>query len=178
MTIAEEKHNLRIHIRNLKSAYSKKQLEEKSKIALSKILNHPLYKKAKVVMLYNALPDEIDTTALIEDALKSKKVVLPKVNGLDIIPVEYTKETPLENGSFNIQEPEGKTYTGEYDLIIIPGMAFDKKGNRLGRGKGFYDRFLVQKASTPFMGVCFDFQFLSSIPHENFDRAMNEVIHS
>ena len=73
-------------------------------------------------------------------------------------------------------EPISEPFTGEIDLIIVPGMAFDNSGHRLGRGKGFYDRFLAQHPDVYTIGLCFDFQYFDKIPSESFDKKVDEVI--
>ena len=96
--------------------------------------------------------------------------------GNDIIPVEYGKDTDFAVGDFNILEPQNEPYTGNFDLIVVHGVAFDRQGNRLGRGKGYYDRFLCQHLKVKRIGICFDFQLVDSIPTEPFDIRMDEVI--
>lgn len=177
MTLSEEKKALRLQIRAKKVSHTASELKEQSLRLQKMILEHPIYKNAHTIMLYNALPDEVGTALLLKKALKDKRVILPKVEGPDIVPVEIFPDTDFIKGSFSIIEPEGETYHGDYDLIIIPGMAFDKKGNRLGRGKGFYDRFLVLHPHTPLMGLCYDFQYIDEIPTEDHDQRMTEIIH-
>ena len=83
-----------------------------------------------------------------------------------------------QTGSYSIQEPIGEEFTcyKEIALAIVPGMAFDKKGNRLGRGRGFYDRTLPKLAEAYKIGLCFPFQFLESIPCEAYDIKMDAVL--
>lgn len=92
----------------------------------------------------------------------------------------FTSEEEMKTGAFGISEPTGLTFDklDEIDLIIVPGMAFDKEGHRLGRGKGFYDRFLSQPniMSTYKIGICLPHQLLEAIPTEAHDITMNEVI--
>lgn len=93
---------------------------------------------------------------------------------LEILPYE---ETRLELGSFQIEEPTGNDLTDvdDIELMVIPAVAFDRKGNRLGRGKGFYDRLLKTSRATK-IGVGYEFQLLDSIPCEPHDVAMDMVI--
>ena len=91
---------------------------------------------------------------------------------------EYNKNASLNKGAFNIMEPYGTPYTNysEIDLAIIPGMAFDNNGNRLGRGKGYYDRLLEKMTSIYKIGICFPFQMVDNVPTECTDIKMNEII--
>ena len=171
-----EKKELRAHIKTLKKQHNKEQLLEQSEQILAKLEQHPDFAKAEIVMLYSALPDEVQTQAFLEKWHLKKKIILPTVVGDDIIPVEYGKDTAFAVGDFNILEPQNEPYTGGFDLIIVPGVAFDRKGNRLGRGRGYYDRFLCQHLDVKCIGICFDFQLVDEVPAEAFDIRMDEVL--
>ena len=171
-----EKKELRAHIKTLKKQHTKEQLLEQSEQILAKLEQHPDFAKAETVMLYSALPDEVQTQAFLEKWHLKKKIILPTVVGDDIIPVEYGKDTAFAVGDFNILEPQNEPYTGGFDLIVVPGVAFDRKGNRLGRGRGYYDRFLCQHLDVKRIGICFDFQCVDEVPAEPFDIRMDEVL--
>ena len=155
---------------------SKEQLLEQSELILAKLEQHPDFIKAERVMLYSALPDEVQTQAFLERWHLRKTIILPTVVGDDIIPVAYGKDTDFAVGDFNILEPQNEPYTGDFDLIVVPGVAFDRQGNRLGRGKGYYDRFLCHHLDVKRIGICFDFQLVDEVPAEPFDIRMDEVI--
>ena len=87
-----------------------------------------------------------------------------------------TMSSPTTVGDFNILEPQNDPYTGGFDLIIVPGVAFDRHGNRIGRGKGYYDRFLCQHLDVKRIGICFDFQLVDEVPTDPLDIKMDEVI--
>ena len=171
-----EKKELRAHIKALKKQRSKEQLLEQSEKILAKLERHPDFVKAERVMLYNALPDEVQTLEFLKKWHLKKQIILPTVVGDDIIPVEYAKETTFAVGDFNILEPQNEPYQGGFDLMVVPGVAFDRQGNRLGRGKGYYDRFLSQHLTVKRIGICFDFQLVEEVPAEPFDIRMDEVI--
>ncbi len=172
------KTELRSYIKTLKKQHSKEELLEQSKLILNKLENHKSFKEAEIVMLYSSLPDEVDTHDFLERWRNEKKIILPTVVGDDIIPVELSKETDFAIGDFNILEPQNEPYDGSYDLIIVPGVAFDRNGNRIGRGKGYYDRFLCKHLDVKRIGICFDFQLIDNVPTEDNDIKMNEVITS
>ena len=171
-----EKKELRAYIKALKKQHTIEQLLEQSEKILAKLEQHPDFINAEKVMLYSALPDEVQTQTFLEKWHLKKTVILPTVVGDDIIPVEYGKDTAFAVGDFNILEPQNEPYKGSFDLIIVPGVAFDRQGNRLGRGKGYYDRFLCQHLEVRRIGICFDFQLVDAIPTEPFDIKMDEVI--
>ena len=170
------KTELRSHIKALKRQHSKEELLEQSKVILNKLECHKSFIEAKTVMLYSSLPDEVHTHDFLEKWRNEKKIILPTVVGDDIIPVELSKETDFAIGDFNILEPQNEPYNGNYDLIVVPGVAFDKNGNRIGRGKGYYDRFLCKHLDVKRIGICFDFQLVDSVPTEDNDIKMDEVI--
>ena len=171
-----EKKELRAHIKSLKKQHSKEQLMEQSEKILAKLEHHPDFIKSEKIMLYSALPDEVQTQAFLEKWHLQKTIILPTVVGDDIIPVEFGKDTSFAVGDFNILEPQNEPYMGDFDLIIVPGVAFDHNGNRLGRGRGYYDRFLSHHLSVKRIGICFDFQMVDEVPSEPFDIRMDEVI--
>lgn len=167
------KQELRQHIRALK----KQCLTEPSRyeVQLAKDLS-----SYEVVMLYHALPDEVPTQALMDQLVaQGKTVVLPRVvNDTDMELRRYTGLQDLQEGAYSIMEPTGELFT-DYDAIdvaIIPGMAFDSDGHRLGRGKGYYDRFLSRVPSLYKIGLCFSWQMVDYVPYDEHDIMMDEVI--
>ena len=145
-----------------------------------RLLSHPRIKAAKTVMLYYSLPDEVDTHTLVDSLLVSgKQILLPHVTGEGTMELRrYTGPTDLALGAYNIMEPTGDLFVdyASIDLAVIPGMAFDKEGNRMGRGKGYYDRLLLKLRSTYKIGICLPFQLVEQIPTDEHDVKMDEVI--
>lgn len=131
---------------------------------------------ADKVLMYHSLPDELSTHAFLRKWGTKKHFYLPRVNGvnLDILPYE---ESRLELGSFHIEEPTGEDTVdpSEIELMIIPAVAYDRRGNRLGRGKGFYDRLLGEVKATK-IGVGYEFQLVDEIPVEDHDVPMDIII--
>ena len=135
------------------------------------------WKGAKSVALYSALPDEIDTKYVVEKWSSSKRVVLPVVSGDEMDFYEYDQGSELFRGAFGILEPRcSKIVNPEsIDLIIVPGVAFDRVGNRLGRGKGYYDKYLV-KTDAYKIGVALNCQIIQDIPYEEHDVRMDLIM--
>lgn len=202
-----DKQELRKEIRNRKRQFTQGQLGELSLSVISQLRKHPKVRAAHTLLLYYSLPDEVNTHEWIDELVaERKRVLLPVVvNDKDMVIREYTGKHDLAEGSFHIMEPIGKLFPEEkypeIEVAIIPGMSFDDTGHRLGRGKGYYDRFLaklrgteVDKSGTEVdksdtedknlgtevykIGVCFGFQKLQEIPFESHDILMNEVIDS
>jgi 5-formyltetrahydrofolate cyclo-ligase len=171
-----DKKELRQQIRATKKQHTPEELQEQSEFILRKLAEHPLFLQSHTVMLYASLPDEVQTLSFIETWRHQKRIILPTVVGDDIIPVELADDTVFAEGDFHIPEPQNHPYTGDFDLIVVPGMAFDKEGNRLGRGRGYYDRFLEKHPQTPTIGICFDFQLVPEVPSEPHDRQIDEIL--
>ena len=171
-----DKKTLRQQIRVLKKQHSSEELLVQSEIILQRLAAHPCFLQAEKVMLYASLPDEVQTLDFIETWRHQKTIILPTVVGDDIIPVELAENTGFAVGDFNILEPQNEPYTGGYDLIVVPGVAFDRNGNRIGRGRGYYDRFLCKHLNVKRIGICFDFQLVDEVPTEPNDIKMDEVI--
>ncbi len=135
------------------------------------------FKEASVLLLYYSLPDEVHTHRFVEKWRKWKTIILPVVVGDELELCYYTGLHDLTIGAYGIQEPTGELFTDydAIDLVIVPGVGFDLKGNRLGRGKGYYDKLLPRIAATK-VGVCFPFQLVEEVPAEPFDIAMDCVV--
>ncbi|MGN1375097.1 MAG: 5-formyltetrahydrofolate cyclo-ligase [Prevotella sp.] len=175
-----DKKQLREYIHKVKRQYSTAQLAEMSSVIMERLFANNEVADAKTILMYHSLPDEVDTRFAIDRLKKEgKKVLLPRVIGDNMLEIrEYSSENDLQCGYYNIMEPTGRLYT-DYDNIevcVIPGMAFDRANHRLGRGKGFYDRFLVKVPDTYKIGVCFDFQKVDNVPFDKFDVLMDEVL--
>ncbi len=163
-------------------AEKKKQLTENLFIDLSeKLFFHleslPAFQKAKIILLYHSLKDEVRTHSFIEKWKEEKTILLPVVDGDNLKLRIYKSLSDLKTGAYGIEEPTGCLFT-EYekiDLAIIPGISFDAHGNRLGRGKGYYDRLLPNIKAYK-IGICFEFQVAEEIPVEPHDTKMDLVI--
>lgn len=177
-----DKKELRSIIRNKKRQFTAVQLRELSLDVLSRLKTHEKFKLAQCILLYASLPDEVDTHDLLDELLKEgKEVLLPEVIDNSQMRLRvYSGKQDLREGSFHILEPIGKIYPEsrykEIEVGVIPGMSFDKNGNRLGRGKGYYDRLLKQMPNLYKIGICFDFQKTENVPVEANDIVMNEII--
>ena len=157
----------------------------KSRVIREKFLALPVFRKAKTILFYASIKGEVDTFAMIKEALAlGKKVLLPVVKKEEerIVPVALTSLNGLTRGAYGIPEPAVSGATEEalnkIDLVVVPGVAFDRKNNRLGRGAGYYDRFLSElPATTPRIGLAFDVQIVDVLPGlESHDQPVTQVI--
>ena len=171
-----EKSEIRRKIKNLRMMLSEIEKAAAAEEVFSRLEKTAAFMIADNILMYHSLPDELSTIKFLKKWQGRKRFFLPRVNGvnLDILPYE---ETRLELGSFHIEEPAGNDVAdvNDIELMIIPAVAFDRKGNRLGRGKGFYDRLLATSKATK-IGVGYEFQLLDSLPSEPHDVAMDMII--
>lgn len=176
------KQELRQEIRNRKRQFSHSQLGELSLAVLQRLMSLPIMQEARTVLLYYSLPDEVNTHQLIERlAAEGCRILLPQViDGENMLLREYSGKEDLKEGAFHIMEPCGKLFPeSDYqkiDVAVVPGMSFDKQGNRLGRGKGYYDRMLQKMPAIYKIGICFDFQKTESLPTDEHDIRMDLIV--
>ena len=156
---------------------SAEELQNYSTRICSIVEKNKHFLEANTVLCFWSLPDEVNTHDLIEKWATKKTILLPKVIG-EKLELHYFKDkSSMTTGEFVISEPIGDIFTdySAIDLCIIPGLAFDNEGSRMGRGKGFYDRFLPQTHCHK-MGVCFPWQIVAKIDCAPWDIRMDEVV--
>ncbi len=175
-----DKPALRRHVRELKSQFAQSFPLWSGDIC-RRIMEQPLWQSAHTVLLYHALPDEPSLQLLLDEGLRlGKQLLLPVVVGDDLLLKYYKGGESLCEGAFHILEPTGQTFPrslyGDIELALIPGMAFDHDGHRLGRGRGYYDRLLPRLPHAYKLGICFPFQLLNAVPCEPHDIAMDAVL--
>lgn len=171
-----KKEEARRLVRNSKTLLGESDRAEAARRVFSRLESLAQFMMADNVMLYNSLPDELSTREFIDKWHGIKHIFLPRVNGLDldILPYERTR---MHLGSFRIEEPDGHDTVDidDIDLIIVPGVAYDRAGNRVGRGRGYYDRLLARGRAVT-IGVGYDFQLFDSIDAEPHDIPVDIVI--
>lgn len=144
----------------------------------AKVEAMPEFKKARRVLAYWSLPDEPNSHEILSRWMAQKEILLPAVVGDDLELRRYAGDDDLAVGAFNIKEPVGEIFTDfdKVDLVIVPGLAFDAAGYRLGRGKGYYDRLLPRLKSAVTLGFCFPCQFEECLPHDEWDIPMDTIL--
>ena len=169
------KEEIRKSIRQKKKLLSSEDKLQASELVFKQLFQLEQWKKANRVLSYHSLPDELQTIEYL-DKMLSKELFLPKVDGDTLKIVAYDKSR-LITGAYNILEPDDDNYfpVEDIELIIIPGVAFDKQKNRLGRGKGYYDKLLSNTDAFK-IGICYDFQLVDEISTDAHDIKMDIVI--
>ena len=163
---------------SLKRSYTKTTLQDLSAKIMERLEETDLFRQASCIALYHAISGEVQTAGLIEKWYREKKLLLPLIKGNDLQLLLYSGKESLKAGAFGILEPTEDCMAvpeNEIDLIIVPGVAFDRQLNRMGRGKGYYDR-LLSTLQAPKIGICFDFQLQDTVPTESFDKKMDMII--
>ena len=182
MNISESKNALRKEIRLRLKAMTPEQRATASGRACALLEQQAAWKRASLIFFYAPLPEELDIWPLLGDSLAAgKTVALPRFDSATQRYVacqiqDLAKD--LHHGQFGIREAAGHcapVVSNRLDLILVPGVAFDLQGRRLGRGKGFYDQMLATVRGTT-CGVAFDEQIVDTIPVEPHDVHLNCIL--
>ena len=174
-----DKKTLRKIIREQKQAMTQEQIETASEKLAKMFLETELYHQAKTLYGYLPYNQEVRTVPILEQALADgKKVAVPKVYGDEMKFIYLTDLTQVACGYAGIPEPiadvpEGNDPTA---LVLMPGMAFDREGHRIGYGGGFYDKFLAEEPQHPTIALCYEFQMVEDLPTEEFDIPVDCVL--
>ena len=165
------KDSLRDEMKAKRQQLAPEQMQQAAQMIARRLNDLLPVQKAKTIMGYAPMRNEVDLESFYEEQLKlGKTILLPRVEGNQIKPVEWKGWQETTISSFGIREPLGECFsTSEIDVVLIPGLAFDGNGFRLGYGRGFYDRFLPGLGRDAFKcGICYEFQVVESVfPHEN-----------
>lgn len=171
-----DKKDIRRRIKNMRLALTEEEKMQAAESVFAQLEQTAAFLMANHILMYHSLPDELYTHAFLKKWGSKKHFYLPRVNGvnLEILPYEQSR---LELGSFHIEEPVGEDLVDPavLELIVTPGVAFDRRGSRLGRGKGYYDRLLAETTATK-VGVAYHFQLIDEIPLEPHDVPVDMVI--
>lgn len=187
-----QKQIIRKKITSIRHSISRESVVGLSRMICDRLTQTDLFKQANCVALYCATGNEVQTTDLLEAWHLKRQFVLPVIAGETMYFYPYTGKENLKKNTFGIWEPvsgDQKTTMSDrmksvycdtippesIDLFVVPGIAFDYDGNRLGRGKGYYDRYL-SSIDKPTIGICYDFQLVEHLPCESYDKKMTIVI--
>jgi len=172
------KQELRTHIRSLKRQMTEAEIEEKSEILCSRFLATDAYRDAKAIYGYLSYNQEVRTLPILQQALRDgKRIALPKCYGAEMRFIYVDDLRQVGRSSCNVPEPlaDGPVADDETALVLMPGLAFDREGHRMGYGGGYYDRFLAGQPHHPTVALCYDFQMVEQLPTEEFDIPVDLV---
>ena len=174
-----DKKALRAAIRQKKRAMTEEQIVSKSEKLGQLLADNELYKNAKTFYGYLPYNQEVRTIPMLEQALRDgKRVAVPKCYGDEMKFIYLDDLSKVEPGYANIPEPieDGPIADDPTALVLMPGLAFDPEGHRVGYGGGFYDKFLAQEPDHPTLALCYDFQMLDHLETEEFDIPVDCVL--
>ena len=174
-----DKKALRRQIGEKKSALTALEIEERSRALAEKLYETPQYRAAKSLYAYLSFNQEVRTTPIIERAwADGKRVAVPKVIGKDMVFIWLDSFDQLGPGYYGITEPmeNGPVADDGTALILMPGLAFDPEGHRVGYGGGFYDRYLEAQPNHPLVALCYDFQLFDHLDVESHDVPVDLVL--
>lgn len=174
-----DKKELRAQIRARKRAMTEAEITKKSEKLGQLFAASPLYLQAKTIYGYLPYNQEVRTVPMLEQAQKDgKRVAVPKVMGDEMVFIYLDDLTNVEKGYAGIPEPveNGPVADDPHALVLMPGLAFDPQGHRIGYGGGFYDKFLAAEPKHPTLALCYDFQMLPALETEEFDIPVDCVL--
>ena len=174
-----DKDMLRAEIRRRKRAMSETEILSASWQLTQMLIATPQYQNADTVYLYLPYNQEIRTVPILEYALaEGKRVAVPKVYGKEMKFIYISGMADVAPGLWGIPEPvlDGPVAENPHALVIVPGLAFDREGNRIGYGGGYYDKFLSREREHPTVALCYGFQVVESIGKEEWDVPVDLVL--
>jgi 5-formyltetrahydrofolate cyclo-ligase len=177
-SIDEEKARLRRLVKNDKQKLTEQEKQKRSAALFRRLESLNEFSQVHTLMAYWAMPDEVQTSDFILKWYKHKRIILPAVEGDRLRLKIFSGMACMVPGEgFGIPEPAGEDFIhpSEIQLIIVPGIAFDRHNNRMGRGKAYYDNLLNTLPAFR-VGVCYDFQYFEQIPAAAHDLPMNMVL--
>lgn len=173
------KQELRRAIRERKRAMTEEEIVERSNALAEKFYNSPAYQAASTIYGYLPYNQEVRTVPMLQRALdEGKRVAVPKVYGEEMRFIYLEDLTQVSKGYAGIPEPIADAPVAEDQraLVLMPGLAFDPQGHRIGYGGGFYDKFLAKEPHHPTLALCYDFQMQAHLDTEEFDIPVDTVL--
>ena len=173
------KKELRARIRAMKRAMTSEEIDRRSARLGELFLESEAYRQAKTVYGYLPYNQEVRTVPMLEQALRDgKRVAVPKCYGSEMKFIYLEDLSQVEKGYAGIPEPiaDGPIGDDPTALVLMPGMAFDREGHRIGYGGGFYDKFLAAEPGHPTLALCYEFQLLPHLETEEFDIPVDTVL--
>lgn len=173
-----DKDSLRHEIAKKKETMTTEEISAASVKLAEQLFAHPLYRAAKTIYVYLSANQEVRTDGIIRRARKDgKRIAAPKVCGKELRFFYLEDDTKLAASSFGILEPvDAQAAEDPTALVLLPGLAFDRLGYRLGYGGGYYDRFLAREPQHPTVALCYTFQLLDRLPTDPHDVPADTVL--
>jgi len=173
----KEQSALRAIVEQQRRIMTPDQVASESARVIAQLEQMSAFKEAKTVLLYYPIHNEVDLRPLLTKYAGQKTFLFPVTHRSSMEVRPYDGEDMMRKGRFGVPEPQTETYKGQIDLILVPGVVFDHHCHRIGRGAGYYDRFLSKQVHAKKIGVCYSFQLKKhDVPHTLRDRKMDRVV--
>lgn len=172
-----EKKQVRELLAQKRRLLTKDEVTNQSALVVEALEQISCFQSAKTVLIYYPTHNEVNVLSLIKKYKKTKTFLFPVTHRHFMNACPYEGNAKMHRGKYNIPEPTTAPYKGQIDLIIVPGVGFDKSGNRLGRGGGYYDKFIATiHKHTQLIGVGYDFQLIEEVPSNRRDKKMDYIV--
>ena len=175
--IRREQAAMRAIVEQRRRILTKEEVAADSARIISQIEQMAAFRNARVVMMYYPVHNEVDLLPLLEKYKDEKTFLFPVTHRHSMEVRPYDGEDMMRKGRLGVPEPQTETFKGHIDLMLVPGVVFDQHCHRIGRGGGYYDKFLAKHPGSKKIGVCYSFQLKKhEVPHTFRDQRMNHVV--
>ena len=172
-----EQQALRAIVEQQRRIMTPEQVAEQSARIVAQIEQMSWFQNAQTVLIYYPIHNEVDLRPLLNKYKDQKTFLFPVTHRHSMEVRPYDGEDMMRKGRLGVPEPQTDTFKGAIDLIFVPGVVFDKQKHRIGRGGGYYDKFLSKQLLSKKVGVCYDFQLKKhDVPHTWRDKKMDRVV--
>ena len=172
-----EQSALRAIVEQQRRIMTPEQVAEQSAQIIAQLEQMSSFREAQVVLLYYPIHNEVDLRPLLDKYQGQKTFLFPVTHRHSMEVRPYDGEDMMRKGRLGVPEPQTATYKGPIDLILVPGVVFDQHCHRIGRGGGYYDKFLAKQHHAKKVGVCYSFQLKKhDVPHTCRDQRMDRVV--
>jgi len=175
--IHREQAALRAIVEQRRRMMTDEEVAEQSALVIAQLEQMSAFKEAQIILMYYPIHKEVDLRPLLTKYAGQKTFLFPVTHRHSMEVRPYDGEDMMRRGRLGVPEPQTKTWKGSIDLILVPGVVFDQHRHRIGRGGGYYDKYLAKHLNVKKIGVCYSFQLKKhSIPHGLHDQKMDRIV--
>ena len=175
--LRKEKQSVRSLVEQRRRIYPEAQAKADSEAIMAQLEKMQSFRNAQTIMLYYPIHNEVDLRPLLKRYEGQKTFLLPVTHHNRLEVRKYDGELMMKRGHYNVPEPQTSEWKGTIDIILVPGVVFDPLCNRIGRGGGFYDKFLNSHHNALKIGIAYDFQVKKhEIPHSHRDKPLDRIV--
>ena len=175
--VRKEQRALRAIVEQQRRMMTKEEVAEQSNHIIAQLEQMAAFRDAQTVLLYYPIHNEVDLRPLLAKYANQKTFLFPVTHRHSMEVRPYDGEDMMQKGRMGVPEPQTPTYKGSIDLILVPGVVFDQHRHRIGRGGGYYDKFLLKHPESKKVGICYSFQLKKhTVPHTWRDRKVDRIV--